>query len=454
MTYEVLVPFLKGFHLAYLASHLDKRDNDGWKLTDKAWLSYLCGKNGEVEDSNLESSEYPDEAKPTGSPNEIPAFVKVSEHLKRDLIALGIFLEGEAPPVINDQSADVRIVRYGFGDASGTGFGSTIIQTKQGLKYRVGVWGNDEEGESSNFKELENVVTTIEEEAAAGSFNNSSLFFFTDNTTVEAALYKGNSSSRKLFDLVVRFRRIQLVYGMQVMVSHVSGKRMIQQGTDGVSRGNMKEGVGSGLDMLQFIPLHQGAIERHGILLDWIKEWAGKNVELLSPTQWFTRGHDQLGGHRDKAGFWRIKTKPGVFLWAPPPAAAKAAIEQLRRALIKRQKSTHIIVIPRLMTTEWLKQLYKSVDLLVSLPAGVDNKAWPSHMFEPLTLAFIFPFLSVKPWKRRGSTKMCVMARELQALWKDVKRDSRSILRKFFQTQRQLGSMPECMVRRVLYFER
>lgn len=382
-----------------------------------------------------------------------PAFVMVSEHLRNDLSALSIFLEGEAPPIINDRSADVRIVRYGFGDASGTGFGSTI-QTKQGLKYRVGVWGSDEEDESSNFKELENVVTTIEEEAAEGLFKNSSLFFFTDNSTVEAALYKGNSSSRKLFELVVRFRRIQLVYGMQVLVSHVSGKRMIQQGTDGVSRGNMKEGVGSGLDMLQFIPLHQGAIERYGTLMEWIKDWAGSNVECLSPSEWFTRGHDHFGGSRDKAGFWRIKTKPEIFLWAPPPAAAEAAIDQLRRALIKRQRSTHIIVIPRLLTTEWLKQLYKSADLLVSLPAGVDNKAWPSHMYEPLTLAFIFPFLSIKPWKRRGSPKMCVMARELQALWKNAEVDSRNLLRKFFQTQRQLGSMPECMVRKVLYLER
>lgn len=230
----------------------------------------------------------------------------------------------------------IRIVQYGFGDASGTGFGSTI-QTRQGLKYCVGVWGSDEDDESSNFKELENVVTTIKEEAASGALHDAAIFFFTDNTTVESALYKGNSSSRKLFELVVRFRKIQLVYGMQVTVSHVSGKRMIYQGTDGVSRGNLKEGVGSGMEMLQFIPLHKGAIDLHADLLDWVKSWAGESFEYLTPNGWFTRGHNHFGGHRDKSGFWRIETKPGIFLWAPPPAAAEASLEQLRRALIKRQ---------------------------------------------------------------------------------------------------------------------
>ena len=83
---------------------------------------------------------------------------------------------------------------------------------------------------------------------------------------------------------------------MQVSVSHVSGKRMIDQGTDGFSRGNMKEGVGAGIEMIQFIPLHQGAIERHPPLLDWIKAWAGKNLEYISPSDWVTQGHDHFGG--------------------------------------------------------------------------------------------------------------------------------------------------------------
>jgi hypothetical protein len=44
------------------------------------------------------------------------------------------------------------VVRYGFGDASGSGFG-TNMETGSGLRYRIGVWSYDEQQEeSSNFK--------------------------------------------------------------------------------------------------------------------------------------------------------------------------------------------------------------------------------------------------------------------------------------------------------------
>jgi hypothetical protein len=36
MTFEMLVPHLKGFHLA-LAAHLPKRDKECWKMSDKQW---------------------------------------------------------------------------------------------------------------------------------------------------------------------------------------------------------------------------------------------------------------------------------------------------------------------------------------------------------------------------------------------------------------------------------
>ena len=92
-------------------------------------------------------------------------------------------------------------------------------------------------------------------------------------STVEAALHKGNTPSRKLFGLIVKLRTLQLNNDCEIIVSHhVSGKRMIDQRTDGVSR---KEGVTTGLPMLSFISLHLNAFERHPPLQDWIYLWAG-----------------------------------------------------------------------------------------------------------------------------------------------------------------------------------
>ena len=47
-------------------------------------------------------------------------------------------------------------------------------------------------------------------------------------------------------------------------------------------------------------------------------------------------------------GFWRPRILPGTFVWTPPPAAAAVAIEELRKARIKRQQLLNVVVIPML----------------------------------------------------------------------------------------------------------
>ncbi len=74
-----------------------------------------------------------------------------------------------------------------------------------------------------------------------------------------------------------------------------------------------------------------------------------------------------------------------------PPAAADVALEELRKAHIKRQDSTHFFVCARLLTPEWVKQLWKTTDVLFQIPPGTPG--WPTAMYEPLTIGFIFPFL-------------------------------------------------------------
>mmetsp|Transcript_1680 Transcript_1680/g.2409 ORF Transcript_1680/g.2409 Transcript_1680/m.2409 type:complete len:87 (-) Transcript_1680:2191-2451(-) len=76
----------------------------------------------------------------------------------------------------------------------------------------------------------------------------------TNNATVESCLYKGNSTSEKLFNLVVLLRTLEMRTGCKILVSHVSGKRMIRQGTDGVSQGSLREGVTIGEAMEDFCP--------------------------------------------------------------------------------------------------------------------------------------------------------------------------------------------------------
>jgi hypothetical protein len=141
----------------------------------------------------------------------------------------------------------------------------------------------------------------------------------------------------------------------------------------------------------------------------------------------------------------------GTFIWHPPPAAAGAALEELRKARLKRQESTHIFLCPRLLTPEWMKALFKVSDVVFQVPAG--PSFWPKGMFEPLTVGIVFPFISSPPWQLRGTPKMLSMVRKMRRVFEEGGLDAGNILFKFLLASRRLRSLPDDVVRRMLYFE-
>jgi hypothetical protein len=211
------------------------------------------------------------------------------------------------------------------------------------------------------------LVLTVEDEAARGTLDRAEFFLFTDNSTAESAFYKGSSTSPLLHALILRLRQLELRHGLTPLhVIHVAGKRMIAQGTDGCSRGVLLEGVMIGEYMLSFVDLDKSAIERCSELLPWIRSWCPRSdIEPLSHEEWFERGHSVIGGGRDRRNVWIPKHEPkgNVHLWAPPPAAADAALEELLKARHKRTDTTHLVVIPRLFAPRWRKLFHKAVDV-------------------------------------------------------------------------------------------
>ena len=61
---------------------------------------------------------------------------------------------------------------------------------------------------------------------------------FTDNTTAKDAYYNETSSSSELVELVTILRKLQLYHILKLHLIHVAGTRLIEKGTDLVSRGN------------------------------------------------------------------------------------------------------------------------------------------------------------------------------------------------------------------------
>ena len=113
-----------------------------------------------------------------------------------------------------------------MGDASKKGYGAAV---HQGLKlyFRYRQWTSIAGEESPNYRELYNLVETIESLYSEGKLRYCKIFFFTDNIVADYAYYKGSSSCKALFDLVLRLRLVQQKGGFMLHVVHVAGTRMI-----------------------------------------------------------------------------------------------------------------------------------------------------------------------------------------------------------------------------------
>jgi hypothetical protein len=186
---------------------------------------------------------------------------------KEDIRALHTLMGFEKPPLKQAQSKQTANMFYGFGDASGSGFGATI-QIGDEIHYEYGQWCSEvTEKKSSNWRELNNLVEALkrivrERLVSEKDLTGSEIFIFTDNSTAEAAFWKGTSQSEALFELVLRLKVLELKHDVTLHVVHVSGKRMIAEGADDLSRAYHGKGVMLWKDICCFIPLHLNPVTR------------------------------------------------------------------------------------------------------------------------------------------------------------------------------------------------
>ena len=179
--------------------------------------------------------------------------------------------------------------------------------------------------------------------------------------------------SHNLNSVVLRLHKAELKGGLRLHVIHVSGRRMIAQGTGGLSRGNFMEGVMAGARMLESVPLHLNAIERSDTLRGWLKTWIPRHSEILTVEQWFTLGHGVCGGNKNVDNVWTPNYNYICKVWVPVPAAAFKAMSKLVRARHMDPYTSHIITCPQLMTHQWRKTLMKTADLVFYVSAGFRN---------------------------------------------------------------------------------
>jgi hypothetical protein len=108
--------------------------------------------------------------------------------------------------------------------------------------------------------------------------------------------YKGNSTSKHMFELILRLRKLEMAGDLVLHVIHVAGTRMIAEGADGGSRGDMNQGVMAGQPILDFIPLHLSALERSNKVEAWVHSWWDNErgeLQTLTLEGWFEEGQQE-----------------------------------------------------------------------------------------------------------------------------------------------------------------
>jgi hypothetical protein len=227
---------------------------------------------------------------------------------------------------------------------------------------------------------------------------------------------------------------------------------MIQQGTDGISRGNLLEGVMTGRKMISFVPISLGAVERSPKLLQWFRSWTNEfKLMPLTPKEWLWEGQG-LGNDTwencDKVKFPK-RSERRLFLWSPPPSIADVAIELLRTSVHRRTDAMHIFVCPKLMVYKWRKTLLRNCSLSFYVDVGPDH--WPQDMHESLLVAIFLPLLHCPPWTYRRSRSVLALERQLFQVQKSKDGTQSNLLRKFLLFTRRLPSMSESLVWNLLH---
>jgi hypothetical protein len=269
-------------------------------------------------------------------------------------------------------------------------------------------------GESSKFREAGNLVIRLKRMVASGELEKGAeVLVFTDNAVAESTYFKGSSKNSKLHQLILGLRKMEMEGELIIHFVWIAGKRMIAQGTDGLSRGEPSSGVMAGEDFLKFLPLNETAFEQAPKLESQVRGWLGsKEWKVTSTADWF---HEVF---QDPEGAW---------IWAPPPVLAKVVVEQMCEAKHIFPNSKHVFVCPAIMTG-YCGKLSDTMFTITARNRGV----WSKQMYEPLKIAFVCPLLSSRPWNAGRLNRMSKWERDMHEVQGKDSRAIRNHMRKFW----------------------
>ena len=254
-------------------------------------------------------------------------------------------------------------------------------------RARIYHWCGEATSMTSNWKELRSILLALrrerqqaERQGRRSALWRTRIYHFTDNVVSESILTKGASSSPKLQQLLREIAYEQQLQQCDVTPIHVAGKRLIAQGTDGLSRGQTRAGALSGTTA--DVNTYNSLVARPQPVPMELRAWAAQRW----PSQAYLQHPDQWdAGH----------VRGADTLWMPPPTMARQALLAfLRQRMIAPTTTAATFLLPRRYTAPWRRLLRQ---FTVSTVRAGDGPHWPTGEFEPLLVARCEPWIPLPP---------------------------------------------------------
>ena len=179
-TFPAMFPYLKGFYLT-LNSWRKGRTDKGWKYSMAEWKAALG-----LDETTPAYKVKETVLKKGGTDqthDERPDMLKGVLRLHPDLLALSSLFKAEEPVHRLDRGDKVGSAKLAFGDASGGGFGSSCEsfgdkrnREEEHVAFCFGTWDKVSSAHSSNYREMRNLVDTLEVMAAEGELRGTEFF--------------------------------------------------------------------------------------------------------------------------------------------------------------------------------------------------------------------------------------------------------------------------------------
>jgi hypothetical protein len=207
------------------------------------------------------------------------------------------------------------------------------------------------------------------------------LFYFMDNMTTYYIVQNGSSKSIELHKLICKIKSLEVLLGCRIEVIHVPGTLMIEEGTDGLSRGLWLSPHRVHRSSLTEAALALGPVPYTQKLAWWALEFVG-----LDPSSGFSL--------HTTTSPWAFDSIYGqLSLWIPTPEVACMALVKFLEIWVEGATTTSgLFLIPRIMQRDWgnlskyvveVGTIYPSL-LLPGLPTSPWFHSWccmchPTH---------------------------------------------------------------------------